>query len=395
MKILHLNGAASGGGIEQYLGQLFKELGSRGHQNLLIYGDRAPEDAFSKEEARHIEGITRVACGDLDTKIEKVKEIFKSYDPDLVFVHQVLNAALIDFVTRRKPSIRFAHGYKLICPDGRKTLKSEGRLCGYPLGYSCQIHAYQYRCMPRDPFKGFRLLRNSKRIVRMHRQRSHMVVASSFMKSMLLQNGFEEDRISIIPYFTHAPDSVDYPPINAEPLIICVGRVIKEKGMHHLIKALSSVHQRARLIIVGDGPDLKGLEGLGKDLGLSERIDFKGWLSHDRLDRLYRECSIAVVPSVWPEPFGIVGIEAMAYQRPVIACNVGGISDWLNHEENGFLVKVGDEGAIAEKINFLIENPEAAKRMGEEARVFAKNRFSVEAHMGPLLSLFKKLTGDL
>lgn len=390
MKILHVNGAASGGGIEQYLRQLFEELGSRGHKSLLIYGDRAPEDSFLKTEAQHIEGITRVECRDLDAKIEKVEELFESYEPDLVYVHQVLNADLIDFVTRRRPSIRFVHGHKLMCPDGRKTLKSDGRLCPFPLGYSCQLHAYQYRCMPRNPRIGLPLIRNSKRIVTIHRQRSHMVVASTFMKSLLLKNGFHEDRISIIPYFTHIPDSVEDPPMAADPSILCVGRAIKEKGFHHLIRAFPLVHKKARLIIVGDGPDLKGLESLVMEMDISSRIDFKGWISHDGLDRLYRECTMAVVPSVWPEPFGIVGIEAMAYERPVVAFDVGGIPEWLQHGQTGFLVKAGDESGLAERINFLLEHPGTARKMGAEARLLVERRFIAEAHMELLASSFEK-----
>ena len=391
MKILNVNGAASGGGIERYLEQLFNELGAMGHQSLLIYGDRSAEGAsLLKDEARFIEGITRFDCQDLDVKLEQVTEILKSYDPDLVYFHQVLNAPLIDLLAGQKPSVRFAHGFKLVCPDGRKMLKSTGAVCGYPLGYTCQVHAYQYRCMPRNPLNGIPLIRHFKKIRAIHQRRSYMVVASEFMKSVLIRNGFRENRIAVIPYFTCFPKSGGWAATGNEPIIICVGRVIREKGMHHLIGALPAVHGNARLIIVGDGPAIDELKNLAEELDMSSRITFAGWLSHDKLDVLYRRCTLAVVPSVWPEPFGIVGIEAMAYERPVVAFDVGGISEWLKEGESGFLVKGGDEKALAEKINVLLENPDTAGHMGVKAKRLAENRFAADLHMRMLISVFER-----
>lgn len=160
--------------------------------------------------------------------------------------------------------------------------------------------------------------------------------------------------------------------------------------MHHLIGALPAVHGNARLIIVGDGPAIDELKNLAEELDMSSRITFAGWLSHDKLDVLYRRCTLAVVPSVWPEPFGIVGIEAMAYERPVVAFDVGGISEWLKEGESGFLVKGGDEKALAEKINVLLENPDTAGHMGVKAKRLAENRFAADLHMRMLISVFER-----
>ena len=99
---------------------------------------------------------------------------------------------------------------------------------------------------------------------------------------------------------------------------------------------------------------------------------------------------MVVVPSVWPEPFGIVGIEAMAYGKPVIAFDVGGISEWLEDGKTGFIIKLRDEAALAEKLNLLLQNPNLALRMGTQARESVEKRFVPDIHVERLLSIFNK-----
>ena len=99
---------------------------------------------------------------------------------------------------------------------------------------------------------------------------------------------------------------------------------------------------------------------------------------------------MVVVPSTWPEPFGMVGIEAMAYGKPVIAFDVGGISEWLKDGETGFLVKLRDEVALAETLNLLLGDHSLAIRMGSKGREAVEKRFTPETHVDELLGRFQK-----
>lgn len=391
MRILHISHTLEGGGVEQYLAQLIRELSGKGHKNFLLCGEEArkPPSLFIKD-VFHVQDITCPDCNDVAGKLDRVEDMLKLNPPDILFFHQVSNPFLIDLLTSKRPSVRFVHDFKLICPDGKKTLMTKRSPCRYPLGFSCQIHAYRYRCMPRNFFVGLPLINHCRRIARLHRDRSHMVVASRFMKSVLQDNGFPENRIEVIPYFTTMPDLKDAPPTQGEPTVLVPGRLTWAKGIEHLLRAFTAVHKKARLMVVGDGPDLDKLIGLAKDLQLSSRVDFTGWLHHDDLAGIYRQCSLVVVPSIWPEPFGIVGIEAMAHQKPVVAFNVGGISEWLQHEETGFLVDPGDERGLGEKISLLIERRDIAEKMGRAGRTLVRDRFLPDFHTRGLLSLFRK-----
>ena len=391
MKIFHANVALAGGGLEQYLFQLFHELSLRGHENVLLYGEKY-EGVVERPKAKTfiIESITNAYCRGLEEKLKLVKEIIEQQNPDLVLIHQVLNPYLVDLLTRVRPSVRFIHGFKLICPDGRKMLKAKEMICPFPLSYHCQWRAYFYRCMPRNPFVGLAQIHRSRKMTRLHKSRSRMIVASQFMKSILLYNGFEEKRIEYIPLFTHLPEHEVSAPSRDEPIVLGVGRIVAEKGMEYLIRAFARIRHQAKLIIVGKGSALESLKSLAQELEVSDRISFSGWLPHGNLAAFYRQCAVVVVPSVAPESFGMVGIEAMSYGKPVLAFDIGGISDWLQHGETGFLVPPRDELSLAEKMNFLLESPGLAEEMGRKGRSVVEEKFSPNRHMEHLVSVFKE-----
>jgi glycosyltransferase involved in cell wall biosynthesis len=391
MKIVHVNISLSGGGLEQYLFQLFRELNLRGHVNALLYGEKYEGVAPATEAKTYfIDKVTQSNCSDLEEKLRLVEEIIEEQNPALVLVHQVLNPDLIDLLTRMRPSIRFVHGFKLICPDGKKALKKRDPICPFPLSYICQIRAYRYRCMPRNPLKGLVSIQRAKRMAFLHQERSQMIVASGFMKNILLYNGFSEERIELIPLFTVLPHLAISGLAKPEPLILAMGRLVTTKGMDYLIRAFSRISASARLAILGDGPALGNLKRLTQALQLSDRVSFPGWVPHDQLHDFYQKSTVVVVPSVTPESFGMVGIEAMAYGKPVVAFDAGGISEWLRDGETGFLVRLRDEDALTEKMGLLLTNTHLAMEMGSKGRKAVEKRFTPKKHVDELLSLFQR-----
>jgi glycosyltransferase involved in cell wall biosynthesis len=210
------------------------------------------------------------------------------------------------------------------------------------------------------------------------------------MKSVLVNNGFGESRVRVIPYFTHLPEIEKKISFPDEPTILFLGRIVKGKGVYSLLRAFAKVRERSRLIMIGDGPDLEGLISLAKKLNVSSRISFPGWLFHDQIDRYYRTCTMVIVPSIWTEAFGIVGIEGMSYSKPVIGFDVGGISEWLKDGKTGFLVTPGDEAELKGKIELLIQDRKLATELGERGREDVKRLFLPAVHMTHLLSVFKE-----
>jgi len=189
-----------------------------------------------------------------------------------------------------------------------------------------------------------------------------IIAISNFVKKTLLLNGFNPKKIRVI-----------YTPVMVEnrvetqakdfPTILYVGRLDFEKGVEFLLRALQQVRMKrgdVELLIVGCGREEKKLHSLARDLQIEHCVEFLGRVSEETLNHLYSHSDIVVVPSIWAEPFGRVVVEAMMCGRPVVASNVGGITELVS-PENGILVPPGDAPALAEAITSLTTKKEGFK----------------------------------
>jgi glycosyltransferase involved in cell wall biosynthesis len=143
-------------------------------------------------------------------------------------------------------------------------------------------------------------------------------------------------------------------------------------------------------VIVGSGPELEPLRKKAHVLNLAGRVSFPGWLTGDALSDAYARAAVVVVPSRWPEPFGIVGLEAMAHGRVVVAFNVGGIPEWLEEGIGGTLVPAGDVAALAERIGWMLDHPDDARRMAALGHTRVASDFSPAAHLARLLPVYER-----
>jgi phosphatidyl-myo-inositol dimannoside synthase len=181
------------------------------------------------------------------------------------------------------------------------------------------------------------------------------------------------------------------------PVIVCVSRLMARKGQDELIRALPEVHETspmASLIIVGEGPYRKDLEGLVKKLGLEEFVHLTGKVSQGDLSKWYAAGDIFAMPcrtrmGGWDvEGLGIVFLEGSATGLPVIAGDSGGAIDAVLDGKTGYLVNGTNTSEIAQRISHLISNPDVAKRMGEAGRDWVSQEWTWDQN-------FKKLDGLL
>jgi glycosyltransferase involved in cell wall biosynthesis len=312
--------------------------------------------------------------------------ILSKEQPDVVIIHELFDTDILDWITARLPSIRFVWGFKLICPGGRRTWQESDQVCLRRVGYMCQAVAYRERCMPRDLRIGLPLISRTIRLVDTHRERSVIVVPSEFMRKLFLHEEFHPSQVHCIPPFTVLPPADSLRPPADPCTVLCAARLTPEKGVHLLLSAIQDIHG-ARLIIAGDGPERARLESLASQLGIQGRVTFTGWLDPATLAAHLDKASIVVVPSVWPEPFGIVGIEAMAHARPVVAFDVGGVREWLVPGVTGCLVRRGDISGLARAVHSLMDNPEAGRALGKHGRAVVEERFCPDRYTNDFLNV--------
>ncbi len=166
-----------------------------------------------------------------------------------------------------------------------------------------------------------------------------------------------------------------------EKLILCIGRLVPQKGIEYLVNAVPIVARRrseAKFIIAGDGWYRDHLEWVANNTGQRWRITFTGFISDQDLFALTKSADVLVAPSVY-EPFGIVALEGMAAGVPVVASQVGGLPDFIQHDRTGVLTYPRNPESIAWGIDHVLSNPDHAKWLVKNAKEVVQKAYSWES----------------
>jgi len=202
-----------------------------------------------------------------------------------------------------------------------------------------------------------------------------------------------EERSSVIPYGLPATGAPSDPP--AAPTILCIGRLIAEKGIDLAVAAFGSLASRfpdARLVVAGDGPERERLEQQVSDLGIGGRVDFLGWVPPERMPALIADASVVVVPSRWQEAFGLVALETAWQGRPAVVARVGGLPEHVVDGETGLVVEPEDSASLARALTKLLGDTSLRVRMGSAARARAAARYGIARYADDYEQLYEHLT---
>ena len=163
-----------------------------------------------------------------------------------------------------------------------------------------------------------------------------------------------------------------------EARLLFVGRFTTQKGLDHLLRALSLMKGRAVLDIVGNGGDGERYRALAQELSVSNRVAWHGQLRPDQLAGLYQAATALVVPSI-DEGLGLVAVEALLCETPVVAFRSGGLTDVIQDGVTGVLVSPGDAAALASALDSVIAEPERARALGAAGRIYSLGKFAPES----------------
>ena len=319
--------------------------------------------------------------------------------PDIVFVHSRLDPKVEQQLLDVCPAVFFAHDYVGMCISGAKTLHDpDPHPCGRTLGSLCLAHYYPHRCGGLDPRTMFRdYFGNKEQLKRLRRYR---VVASdsSYLRDEYIRHGLDAERLKVVPLLVSSGalristrrDSHGNSPV----ALGFAGRLEAQKGVDVLLDSLehvaSSLGRRVTLTIAGDGRLRESLRRKAAAIMVPKKIDvrFVGWLDDAALESFYQSLDAIVIPSVWPEPFGTVGIEAAARGIPAAAFDVGGLSDWLTDGKNGHFADGTSPNSIglASAIVSCVADADHHYRLSEGALAVAAS-FSEENHLRALMDV--------
>jgi glycosyltransferase involved in cell wall biosynthesis len=198
---------------------------------------------------------------------------------------------------------------------------------------------------------------------------------------------------STVVYNGSAPPEVTPLPLPWPPRLLCLGRLVPEKGFDIALAALGLLRERVQgleMIIAGDGPERPALQQLAGSLGLADIVEFAGWIAPAEVAALMNRATLVVVPSR-TEGFGLVALEAALMARPVVASDKGGLVEVVVDGETGRIVPGPEPVLLADAMAALLADPGAAARFGQSARRQALAHFSLTATVDQYEALYLRL----
>jgi glycogen synthase len=203
------------------------------------------------------------------------------------------------------------------------------------------------------------------------------------------------DRMSVIMNGIQISGEYTYsdPPTDP-PVLLCMGRHhISQKGFDLAVAAMPEILRRfprAKLLIAGDGPDRPVLEKMVSEMGLSQNVEFFGWVHPDRIASLLERVTLMIVPSRF-DPFGLVAAETGAAFRPCVASNLDGLAEIIEDRRTGRLVKPEDPAAIAEAVCDLLSKPQQLGAIGKAAHERVTRLFRFERFVQEYEQLYERI----
>lgn len=217
---------------------------------------------------------------------------------------------------------------------------------------------------------------------------NEIIVNSNYMKSEVQRLfGLPFEKINVVPNgvnlnkFTGMDRDYTFRrryAMDNEKIILFMGRLVYEKGIQYLIaampKVLSAYHD-AKLVIAGKGGMLDELKAQADYLGISNKVYFAGYMNGKDVERMYKAADISVFPSTY-EPFGIVALEGMLAERPIVVSDAGGLGEIVEHGVTGMKSYCGNPNSIADSILELLFNPELCDNIVKKAKTKVKENYN-------------------
>lgn len=389
------------GGVESYLQTIMPALLQAGHEISFCYEFDQP----SQRESIDPPGIETWCAADLGVK--RTIAAVRQWRPDIIYSHNLDDLELERQLLTIAPAIFFAHAYYGTCISGSKAFSRPSPIpCSRRFGWQCLLHFYPKRCGGLNPLTMLALYRHqSERLALLQNYRA-VFTHSDYLRLEYIRHGIPAERVLSFPYCVrplrpNLPGDVvaartQMYQSDAPWRLVFAGRMDHLKGGKLLLEALPLVQSASgkslQLVFAGDGPERQKWENVAAALARSRmgiEVNFVGWLADEKLGSLFHSSQLLVVPSVWPEPFGMVGVEAATEGVPAAAFNVGGISTWLIDGVSGHLAS-GDPptaNGLARVILQCLENRQHYLDLCRDA-VNSARRFTVQAHL-------RELTGRL
>ncbi len=329
---------------------------------------------------------------------EKFDDVLDEFEPEIIHLHNIyhhLSPSILPVAFRHRiPVVMTVHDYHLVNPN--YSLFDHGQICERN-GVSAIFH----RCIKNSYLASAADVLEAKIHRALHvyeRYVNRFLASTPFVKQKLIDGGFDEKKIELVPLAVGSQTSARLPArqVHSPPAgkagsqpgeyILYAGRLAQEKGLDLLLdiaKALPEI----KFKIAGTGPEIKNLGLRIKDEGLSN-IELLGFLEKEELEKVIAKARLVVVPSLWYEVSSLAVLEAQALGKVVLATKVGALTDLIVDGKTGFLV---EHGKWIDKIKKLWHDAKLLEEVGSNAKAYIKHVHDPQKHYEKIMSIYNGL----
>jgi len=367
------------GGEPTVIDATMRVLLQNGHETRLVMKSSRPlENSILKRMNAFWGGVYNISA------YREMRRLIEKDRPDVVHVHSVypMFSPSILVACRRKnvPVVMTVHSHNLTCPTWYHLYK--GRVCEDCVGgheYRCVIKNCRNNILESSAYA----LRSSvaRRFRLFHDNVSVLIALTPFAKAKLLQAGFRDDQVAVVPN----PGSVREAAVDpsAGKYVAFAGRISSEKGIDTLLAAAAQMPD-VPFKVAGDGPALLEMKG-----NAPRNVEFVGRLGSDELNEFYARSRILAVPSVWFEQFPMVVLEAMARALPVVGSRIGGLPEIIEEGLTGSLFEPGNPEDLVRQVRRLWEDPQLCRQMGIAGRQKVMREYTEDAYFHNLMAVYQ------
>lgn len=389
MKVLLVNDYGTRtGGAENLVLSLRDALRARGHEARLFTSSARPLRVPVEADHTGLGTTSRFRTllqSANPWAAHRLRAVLENFWPAVIHVSVFLTqlSPLILPLLRETPSLLHIADYRPICPVSSKQFP-DGTACHEKPGAVC----YREGCLPlRDWVPIMMQMRLWKR---WQGAFDRVVANSGWVKRRLAAEGIEAQTT----IWNGVPVRPARPPLEAPPTVGFAGRLVKQKGVGVLLRAMSEVIQRqpeAQLLIAGDGKERARIQQEIAERNLSSHVRLVGHCSREEMERHFERTWVQAVPSTWEEPFGLVAAEAMMRGTAVVASDTGGLGEVVQDGKTGLSVPPGEAHALARALLHVLGNRERAEQMGQAGRERALEAFSEPRMVEQFIALYERL----
>ena len=393
------------GGAETYIARTIAGFVSLGHDVLLCHEIDEPED---RPRIALPPGTSTLSVAEFTAPV--VLERLRQWRPEVVYVHGLSDPSFEERLQSIAPAVFFGHDYYGTCISGAKTHRFPVvQPCSRPFGAACLGLFYPRRCGGLNPVTLAKDYVRQRRRGRLLKRYAAVLTHSEHMRQEYLRHGAAHGQVfncSITRNDSSAPATFPVTFVPADrvrvPHLIFAGRMDPLKGGEQFLRAaalaLADVPGGLRVTLAGDGTERARWEAVAWELSARHdmlSIHFTGWLGPAGVARLLATADVLVMPSLWPEPFGLIGQEANRQGVPVVAYATGGIPEWLIDDVNGCLAP-GDPPTVDGLADALVRclSDRTRHRAMRRAAIVAGHSRPDDLHLNAVLEVLERVAGQ-